>query len=68
VSSAVTAQLCSVARSVFQQLRGTTAKKSKQPAADGAAPKIGGRPSGRISGVVMRHLSSSASAATISFV
>ena len=48
--------LCSVARSVFQQLRGTTAKKSKQPAADGAAPKIGGRPNGRMSGVDMGHL------------
>jgi hypothetical protein len=48
--------LCSVARSVFQQLRGTTAKKSKRPAADGASPKIGGRPNGRISGVDMCHL------------
>ena len=48
--------LCSVARLVFQQLCWTTANKSKQPAADGAAPKIGGRPNGRISGVDMRHL------------
>ena len=48
--------LCSIARSVFQQLRGSTAKKSKQPAVAGAAPKINGRPNGRITGVDMRHL------------
>lgn len=48
--------LCSVARSIFQQLRGSTAKKSKQPAAPGTAPKINGRPNGRITGVDMRHL------------
>ena len=48
--------LCSVARSIFQQLRGPTAKKSKQPAVAGAAPKINGRPNGRITGVDMRHL------------
>ena len=48
--------LCSVARSLFKQLRGSTAKKSKQPAVAGAAPKIHGRPNGRITGVDMRHL------------
>ena len=36
--------LCSVARSVFQQLRGSTAKKCKQQAVAGAACKISGRP------------------------
>ena len=45
--------LCSVARSVFQQLRGSTAKKSKQPA---VAPKINGRPNGRIADEDMRQL------------
>ena len=48
--------LCSVPRSVFQQLRGSTAKKSKQPAVTGTAPQINGRPNGRITGVDMRHL------------
>ena len=48
--------LCSVARSVFQQLRGSTAEKSKQPAVAGAAPKISSRPNGRITGVDIRHL------------
>ena len=47
--------LCSVARSVFQQLRGSTAKKSKQPAVAGADPKINGRPNGRFTGVDMHH-------------
>ena len=48
--------LCSVARSVFQQLRGSTAKKSRQPAITGTAPKINGRPNGRITGVGMHLL------------
>ena len=48
--------VCCVARLVFQQLRGSTPKKSKQPAVAGAAPKISGRPNGRIKGVHMRHL------------
>ena len=56
LSCLCTVKLYSVARSVFQQLRGSTAKNSIQQAVAGAAPKINGRPNGRITGVDMRHL------------
>ena len=56
--------LAAVTRTVFQQLRGTKARKSKRPKASesvaGAAPdaalKINGSLIGRITGVDMRHL------------
>jgi hypothetical protein len=57
--------LASTARSVFQQLRGTKAKKSatkRKQQGDGEAPesdssrRINGHPHGRITGVDMRHL------------
>ena len=49
--------LCSVARSIFDQLRNTTTKKaSKKRVQEGAASKINGRPNGRITGMDMRHL------------
>jgi hypothetical protein len=49
--------LCSVARSIFDQLRNTTTKKaSKKRVQEGAASKFDGRPNGRITGVDMRHL------------
>jgi hypothetical protein len=60
--------LCSSARSIFQQLRSSTAKKSKKPKPSAAAVSAGeeeagvsqklitGRPNGRITGVDMRHL------------
>ena len=60
--------LCSSARSIFQQLRSSTAKKSKKPKSSAAAAATGeaeegvsqklitGRASGRITGVDMRHL------------
>ena len=49
--------LCSVARSIFDQIRNTTTKKaSKKRVQDGSASKFGGRPNGRITGVDMRHI------------
>ena len=49
--------LCSVARSIFNQLRNsTTGKASKKRVSSGAASKINGRPHGRITGMDMRHL------------
>ena len=59
--------LAAVTRTIFQQLRGTKAKKSKRPKASvaGAAPDAAagskplnssGKPIGRITGVDMRHL------------
>ena len=49
--------LCCTARSIFDQLRGTTTKTaSKKRVQEGAASKINGRPNGRITGMDMRHL------------
>jgi hypothetical protein len=49
--------LCSVARSIFDQLRNSTTKKaSKKRVQEGAASKINGRPNGRITGMDLRHL------------
>ena len=49
--------LCGTARSIFDQLRGTTTKKaSKKLVQEGAASKINGRPNGRITGMDLRHL------------
>ena len=49
--------LCSVARSIFNQLRkSTTGRASKKRVSSGAASKINGRPHGRITGMDMRHL------------
>ena len=48
--------LCGTARSIFQQLRGSTAKKSKKKKVDAAPHKINGKPAGIISGLHMRHL------------
>ena len=48
--------LCKVSFCQKIQKTKTTAKKSKQPAVAGAAPKINGRPNGRITGKDMRHL------------
>ena len=45
--------LCGSARSIFQQLRGSTSKRSRDV---GSSAKINGKPSGRITGVDMRHL------------
>jgi len=49
--------LCSVARSIFNQLRkSTTGRASKKRVSSGAASQINGRPDGRITGMDMRHL------------
>jgi len=49
--------LCSVARSIFNQLRNTTTvKASKRRVDSGAASTFNGRPDGRITGMDMRHL------------
>jgi len=59
--------LAAVTRTVFQQLRGTNARKSKRPKASSSVPgaaasdagaglKINGSLIGRITGVDMRHL------------
>ena len=49
--------LCSVARSVFNQLRkSTTGKASKKRVDSGAASRISGSPDGRITGMDMRHI------------
>jgi hypothetical protein len=49
--------LCSVARSIFNQLRNTTTRKaSKRRVNSGAASSFHGRPNGRITGMDMRHL------------
>jgi len=49
--------LCSRARSIFDQLRKTSSKKSSKKRVDsGAASQINGRPDGRITGMDMRHL------------
>jgi hypothetical protein len=49
--------LCSVARSIFNQLRNTTTRKaSKRRVDSGAASTFQGRPNGRITGMDMRHL------------
>jgi len=49
--------LCSVARSIFNQLRNsTTGRASKKRVDSGAASRINGRPHGRITGTDMRHL------------
>ena len=49
--------LCSVARSIFDQLRNTTTvKASKRRIDTGAASKFNGRPNGRITGMDMRYL------------
>ena len=49
--------LCSVARSIFNQLRkSTTGKASKKRVDSGAASRISGRPDGRITGMDMRHI------------
>jgi hypothetical protein len=49
--------LCSRARSIFDQLRNTSSKKSSKRRVDsGAASRISGRPDGRITGMDMRHL------------
>jgi len=49
--------LCSKARSIFDQLRNTSSKKSSKRRVDsGAASRISGRPDGRITGMDMRHL------------
>ena len=49
--------MCSIARSVFDQLRNaTTGKASKRRVQSGAASKFQGRPNGRITGMDMRHL------------
>ena len=49
--------LCSMARSIFDQLRKCTTKKASKKRVDsGAATKINGRPDGRITGTDMRHL------------
>ena len=49
--------LCSVARSIFNQLRkSTTDKASKKRVNSGAASRINGRPDGRITGTDMCHL------------
>ena len=45
--------LCGSARSIFQQLRGSTSKRSRNV---GSSPTINGRPNGSITGVDMRHL------------
>ena len=49
--------MCSVARSIFNQLRkSATGRASKKRVSSGAASKINGRPHGRITGMDMRHL------------
>ena len=49
--------LCSIARSIFDQLRNTTTgKASKKRVQEGSASKFTGRPNGRITGVDMRHI------------
>ena len=49
--------LCSVARSIFDQLRNTTTvKASKRRIDTGAASKFNGRANGRITGMDMRYL------------
>jgi hypothetical protein len=48
--------LCGTARSIFQQLRGSTSETSKRKKVDAAQHRINGRPNGRITGTDMRHL------------
>ena len=49
--------LCSIAKSIFDQLRNsTTGKASKKRVMEGSASKFSGRPNGRITGVDMRHI------------
>ena len=49
--------LCSIARSIFDQLRNTTTiRASKRRIDSGAACNFNGRPNGRITGMDMRHL------------
>lgn len=48
--------LCGTARSIFQQLRGSTSETSKRKKDDAAQHRINGRPNGRITGTDMRHL------------